>query len=331
MAVTSTVARSPAFHAPTFHTNQYSHRCRGSVSRRMRLKMSAAASGVTSVQTKPLTLTYLEANGWLWEVNGVRIIVDPILVGNLDFGVPWLFDGAKKTLKNFRLENLEELDCLLITQSLDDHCHKKTLDALSNIYQDLHVVSTPNAKPILETLFKEVWFCLSGEIGISNLMVTYIEPGQTTQLKGRNSSEIIIRASAGPVLGPPWQRPENGYFIQAQDPKFTLYYEPHCVYNKFLLEEEYADVVITPVIKQLLPAFTLVSGQEDAVELARLLKARYVVPMNNGELETKGLLSSILYADGTIDSFKALLSNALPHVQILEPSPGSPLDIPIPL
>ncbi|GLJ07086.1 hypothetical protein SUGI_0057590 [Cryptomeria japonica] len=304
MAVTSTVARSPAFHAPTFHTNQYSHRCRcrGSVSRRMRLKMSAAASGVTSVQTKPLTLTYLEANGWLWEVNGVRIIVDPILVGNLDFGVPWLFDGAKKTLKNFRLENLEELDCLLITQSLDDHCHKKTLDALSNIYQDLHVVSTPNAKPILETLFKEV---------------TYIEPGQTTQLKGRNSSEIIIRASAGPVLGPPWQRPENGYFIQAQDPKFTLYYEPHCVYNKFLLEEEYADVVITPVIKQLLPAFTLVSGQEDAVELARLLKARYVVPMNNGELETKGLLSSILYADGTIDSFKALVTFGYSHTTII--------------
>lgn len=316
MAFTSTVAQSSVFCARTFHTNQYIRRHTGRVSRKMRLKMSAASSGITSVQTKPLTLTYLEANGWLWEVNGVRIVVDPILVGNLDFGVPWLFDGAKKKLKNFRLENLEELDCLLITQSLDDHCHKRTLDALSNIYQDLHVVSTPNAKPILETLFKKV---------------TYIEPGETTQLKGRNSSEITIRASVGPVLGPPWQRPENGYFIKAQDPRFTLYYEPHCVYNKSLLEKEYADVVITPVIKQSLPALTLVSGQEDAVELLRLLKARYVVPMNNGELETKGLLSRILYVDGTMDSFKALLSKALPHVQILEPSPGSPLDVPIPL
>jgi len=41
-----------------------------------------------------------------------------------------------------------------------------------------------------------------------------------------------------------------------------------------LLKNERADIVITPVIKQLLPRFTLVSGQEDAVQLAKLLKAK---------------------------------------------------------
>jgi len=59
------------------------------------------------------------------------------------------------------------------------------------------------------------------------------------------------------------------------------------VYNEELLTGERADIVITPVIKQLLPNFTLVSGQEDAVKLAKLLRARYVtVPfdVNKGSL-----------------------------------------------
>jgi len=54
----------------------------------------------------------------------------------------------------------------------------------------------------------------------------------------------------------------------------SLYYEPHCVYNQSFIEKEKADIVITPVVKQLLPKFTLVSGQEDAVKLAKLLQAK---------------------------------------------------------
>lgn len=65
------------------------------------------------------------------------------------------------------------------------------------------------------------------------------------------------------------------YLVKSPQGKLTLYYEPHCVYNKNLLEKERADIVITPVIKQLLPKFTLVSGQEDAVQLARVLHAKY--------------------------------------------------------
>lgn len=42
------------------------------------------------------------------------------------------------------------------------------------------------------------------------------------------------------------------------------------------MEKERAEIVITPVIKQLLPYFLLVSGQEDAVRLAKLLQAKYV-------------------------------------------------------
>lgn len=83
--------------------------------------------------------------------------------------------------------------------------------------------------------------------------------------------------------------------------------------------------------------------------------------MQNGDLDGRGLLTSILYAEGTIASFKVilpetsnntsllarnnrvgvndnlydghddeqeLLSRELPDAQVLEPTPGEPLEIP---
>ncbi|KAK8265698.1 hypothetical protein V6Z12_D12G194700 [Gossypium hirsutum] len=266
-----------------------------------------SAVGSSSSGTDVFNLTYLEGNSWLWDISGVRVLVDPILVGNLDFGIPWLYDAAKKFLKNFELTDLPQVDCLLITQSLDDHCHLKTLKPLSEMSPNLRVIATPNAKSLLDPLFRNV---------------TYLEPGQESEVEAANGSKVRIQATAGPVLGPPWQRPENGYLVISPQGQLTLYYEPHCVYNKDFLEKEHADIVITPVIKQLLPNFTLVSGQEDAVQLAKLLHAKFIVPMKNGDLDSKGFLASIVQGEGTIESFKELLSKELPDAKTLEPTPG---------
>ncbi|KAK4731018.1 hypothetical protein R3W88_024006 [Solanum pinnatisectum] len=259
-------------------------------------------------------LTYLEGNSWLWEVGGIKILVDPILVGNLDFGIPWLYDAAKKVVKNFQLDDLPLIHCLLITQSLDDHCHLNTLKPLSRKFPNLTVIATPNAKTLLDPLFTNV---------------IYLEPGQDFEIEVSNGFQVKIEATAGPVLGPPWKRPENGYLVTSPKGALTLYYEPHCVYNKTFLEKDKADIVITPVIKQLLPNFTLVSGQEDAVQLAKCLSAKFVVVMKNGDLDSKGLLASIVKSEGTIESFKQLLSKELPDAKVLEPTPGEPLDISI--
>lgn len=45
---------------------------------------------------------------------------------------------------------------------------------------------------------------------VNNSQVTYLEPGQSSEIEGKNGSTVGVRATAGPVLGPPWQRPENG-------------------------------------------------------------------------------------------------------------------------
>lgn len=70
------------------------------------------------------------------------------------------------------------------------------------------------------------------------------------------------------------------YIVKPGENGLSLYYEPHCVYNESFLENYRADVVITPVIKQLLPFFTLVSGQEDAIKLAKLLEAKYTLTLS---------------------------------------------------
>ncbi|XP_027193556.1 uncharacterized protein [Cicer arietinum] len=209
--------------------------------------------------TDAFKLTYLEGNSWLWSVSGANILVDPILVGNLDFGIPWLYDASKKVLKNFQ--------------------------------------------------------------------VIYIEPGQSSEIETSYGSKVRIKATEGPVLGPPWQRPENGYLVTSPQVQLSLYYEPHCVYNQSFIEKERADIVITPVIKQLLPKFTLVSGQDDAVKLAKLLQAKFVVPMKNGDLDSKGPLASIVQSEGTIESFKELLSKELPDAKVVELTPGVPVEI----
>ncbi|KAG8382934.1 hypothetical protein BUALT_Bualt05G0131500 [Buddleja alternifolia] len=288
---------------------------------RLNKKVTALVSEEKVVETSDsgtdgFKLTYLEGNSWLWEVGGVKILVDPILVGNLDFGIPWLYDAAKKFLKNFKLDDLPEIDCLLITQSLDDHCHLKTLKPLSQKLPNLRVVATPNAKGLLDPLFTNI---------------TFLEPGQDTEIQVANGSSVKLRATAGPVLGPPWQRPENGYLVTSPDGQLTLYYEPHCVYNENFVKKERADIVITPVIKQLLPSFTLVSGQEDAVRLSKLLQAKFIVPMRNGDLDSKGLLASLVESEGTLESFKEILSKELPEAKVLEPTPGVPLEISAPV
>lgn len=51
---------------------------------------------------------------------------------------------------------------------------------------------------------------LKFSLSFSYFQVTYIEPGQSSDIETNCGSEVRIKATAGPVLGPPWQCPENG-------------------------------------------------------------------------------------------------------------------------
>lgn len=55
-----------------------------------------------------------------------------------------------------QLSSLPKIDYLLITQSLDDHCHMKTLEPLAQMLPNLNVIATLNAKALLDPVFKNV-------------------------------------------------------------------------------------------------------------------------------------------------------------------------------
>ncbi|KAH7514407.1 hypothetical protein FEM48_Zijuj11G0086400 [Ziziphus jujuba var. spinosa] len=79
-------------------------------------------------------------------------------------------------------------------------------------------------------------------------LITYVEPGQSSVIEARNSSNVRVQA--------PWSS-------LAASREW-----------KSFLGKEGADIVIILVIKQLLPKFTLVFRQEDAVQFAKLRHAK---------------------------------------------------------
>lgn len=275
--------------------------------------------------TDTALLTYLEINGWLLSIGGVTILIDPILEGALDFGIPAIYSASKKSLPSTGLcESLPPIDCLLITQGLDDHAHERTLKKLAMLDESVPIVAPPSARNALEK---------SGFGSGDN--IRYVRPGDDTVVNQRNNGNksdtdrgVTIRATAGALVGPPWQARENGYIIRSSSSKGpSVYIEPHVEYNiKELKREAPVDVVITPVSGQGLPAFELVHGPNDALQLVQILRPKYVVPMPNGEIDAEGLVSPLVQSVGTPEEFRRMLERLQRHgeskTQIMNTIPG---------
>ena len=45
----------------------------------------------------------MQGNTWIWNILGLQILIDPVLVGNLDFGMPWIYDASRRKLKEFKV------------------------------------------------------------------------------------------------------------------------------------------------------------------------------------------------------------------------------------
>ena len=135
-----------------------------------------------------LTATYGGANGWLLEfrvssdsARGLRVLVDPWLQGPLVFPPgPWLLKGE---LAN-PLPTPEDVDLLLLTQGLADHCHPPSLELLNRA---LPVVASATAAVKVRQLGFE--------------RVATLTPGQSHRIE-----DLTITATAGA----PVPQTENG-------------------------------------------------------------------------------------------------------------------------
>lgn len=273
--------------------------------------------GITSLQSvskkTSTSVRYLETNSWSVIVNyDMDIAIDPVLAAPLDFGIPLLYSGKKKFIdgKAEMQRLVEKTDYILLSQGLDDHAHGPTLKQLAKLRPNMPYIVAPSALPVLLSC------------GISSSCITTLMPGRSIELTKANK-KVTITATKGALVGPPWQATENGYIVRPEMGA-SFYYEPHCMYDESELSRlGPVDYVITPIVSQELPFFTLVAGGDKAVKLAQILKAKAIVPMANGELDQSGVLALLVRSEGSEQEFVSSLKAQ--SLKVLKVIPGEPI------
>ncbi|AFY71233.1 hypothetical protein Pse7367_2982 [Thalassoporum mexicanum PCC 7367] len=252
-------------------------------------------------------LTWLDNNGWLIELGGQRILLDPWLVEPLVFGgMDWLFKQERRS----PMPIPENIDLLLLSQGLEDHAHPPTLKQLD---RQIPVVASPNAAKVVT------------ELGFGN--VTVLNHGESFNL----TESVTIKAIEGDPIGPFVL--ENAYILRegtasdnqdGEDRISSIYYDPHGYHYESLKAEKPIDVVITPLMGISIPLLgPVVKGADSAIDAVDLLRPKLIIPTASGsDAKMTGVLTRVLKADGGAEKLKNLAAARNLTVQVIEPKPG---------
>jgi len=248
-----------------------------------------------------MKLTWFDANSWLIDAAGKRILVDPWLVGDLVFGgLPWL-------VKGFRPKSIEipdNIDLILLSQGLADHAHPETLKRLD---KSIPVMASPDGAKVAR------------ELGYR--LVTTLSHGDTEYLgDATDPSRLKIQTLVGAPVGP--TKKENGYVLTFLSTGARLYYEPHGYPDtKHLKEIAGVDVVITPMADiTLMGVAPVVNGKDVAPQLAELLNPQVMLPTAEaGSVQYEGIISSALKVDGGADMVRSRLKEKGLNTQVISP------------
>ena len=247
-------------------------------------------------------LTYFDSNSWLIEIDGKRILLDPWLVGKLTFSnQSWLFEGKKNNPQPIP----ENIDLILLSQGLEDHAHPPTLKQLD---KNIPVVASPNAAKIVR------------ELGYRD--ITVLEHQEIHQIEG-----VKIKAVPGSPIGPTLV--ENGYIITGLESGKNIYYEPHGYHSDAIKEQTDIDVIITPIIDLKLPLLgAVIKGQKTALQLCQKLHPQVILSTAaGGDIDFKGIINSVLSADGTIEDFNRLLEQNNLTTRAIDPQSGETIEL----
>lgn len=262
-----------------------------------------------------MKLTRIDLNSWIFHIAGQTILVDPWLIDPLVFyGQPWLFTAYHNTPVAFTPDTLPPIDLILISQGLDDHCHRPTLEKLvKRSYPEgnrtIPAIASPTAAKVLSSL------------GYTN--ITSLANWQEFEFK-----ELLqIIAVPGAEIQP--GQAENGYLLKDLSSGETLYYEPHLPpLEKVKQKIDTVDVAIAPVIGQIFPFLgQVIMGPKEALKLAQTLKPKFFLPTSAGDIRATGILPMLARSIGSLPEFRDLLAKSELSTQLLEPEPGQTLDI----
>ena len=248
-------------------------------------------------------LTYFDANSWLIEIDGIRILLDPWLVGDLTFGnMTWFFRGVKQKAHGIP----ENIDLILLSQGLPDHAHIPTLQELDH---NIPVVASPNAEKVVQKL------------GYST--ITSLAHGESYKIKDR----VEIKAIKGSPIGP--NLIENAYILKGLESGKTLYYEPHGYHSQEVNTSESIDVVIAPIVNLNLPVIgPFIRGQKYALELCQAIRPQVILSTAAGDdVGYEGLLATILQEEGTVTEFNELLKQKGLSTIAIDPQSGESIEL----
>ena len=209
--------------------------------------------------------TYLGSNGWLIKFDKTNLIIDPWLTGDLVFPPgEWFFKGSL----NEEICIKEDINLILLTQALPDHCHIPTL---TKFKKNIEVICPISAKGILE------------KSGFSSINV--LKPSEKISLEGL---EIIATAGA------PVPQIENGYIVR-DDEDNSFYIEPHGYLDKNL-DKQNLDAVITPTKNLELPLVgSFVKGADIIPKLINKFNPKFILSSTvGGNAKYSGILNNFI-------------------------------------
>ncbi len=246
-------------------------------------------------------LTWFSSNTWLIEMAGLRILLDPWLVGDLTFSnLDWLFKGScvDRSLP-------DRLDLILLSQGLEDHAHPETLKLFD---RSIPVVTSPNAARVVTAL------------GYSQ--ITTLNHGQIYH----HVDQLEITATTGSLVGP--TTIENGYVLRDLVNQNSLYYEPHGSHDPALKQFAPVDVVITPIVDLKLPLGIPIIRGDTALTVAEWLQPQIMLPSAApGDVSYEGLLVNFLTSKGSVAQLQNLFTQKNLPTKIMEPKPGDRLEL----
>jgi L-ascorbate metabolism protein UlaG (beta-lactamase superfamily) len=254
-------------------------------------------------------LTFIGLNSWLLNIADVQILIDPWLVDSIVFyGSPWLFEAKHIEPPCFTPTTLPSIDLILISQSLDDHCHQPTLAQLS---KQIPVVAAPSAVRTIEKLGYD--------------RVISLAPWATYTFDER----IEITATPGAKIQ---TQLENGFLVKSIQTDRTLYYEPHLATDAMTIDRlskiGKIDTIIAPIIGQIFPLLgKVIMNPQDALALTMALKPHWYLPTAMGEIHANGILPQLTRSTGTIDEFIQLLDRSESETQLLIPRSGETVSL----
>ena len=229
--------------------------------------------------------TYLGSNGWLIKFKKTNLIIDPWLKGDLIFPPgEWFFKGSLDE----EISIANNIDIILLTQGLPDHCHVPTLKMFR---KEIHIICPKSA---VEKL-KKIGFC----------SIKMLNPNEKP-----NQFDLSFEATAGA----PVPQIEKGYIVK-DDQDNGFYIEPHGYLDENLNKQN-LDAVITPTKNLELPLVgSFVKGADVIPKLINKFNPKFILSSTvGGDAKYSGFLNNLI----SVQDFEEELNCNLIDLKIMQ-------------